>query len=403
MARRMIAFTQRLFAEIRQLPRAVFVLVGGQFLNRFGSFVMPFLTLFLTGRGISLGEVAAVLGAMSVGGLFGPFVSGYLADAIGRRNTIVVSLVTSASSLLLLYACRTLPQLMVVSAIHGFCAFLYGPAANALLTDLVTKEQRVIAFALMRLAVNAGFSAGPAVAGFLFSRSPLWIFVGDALTTFGFALFAVLWLPHGLRTVEGRAAASRVIWQSWREALADVAANRRFLQYLAGLLFMAAAFVQVFNVLAVNSVDRGLSPAAYGVVMGFNGFLIMIFELPLNQWVRRYSLRHVLVVGYALTGIGCATFGLAETMRGFLGAMALFTLGEMLSLPIGTSYGGELAPEKYRGRYFGLSGTVWSIAGLLGSSGVWIYGRLGPSWWFLAGASGVAGALVMLPRLRGRE
>lgn len=86
------------------------------------------------------------------------------------------------------------------------------------------------------------------------------IFVGDALTTDCFALFALLWLPHGLRPVEGRAAATRTIWQSWREALADVAANRRFLHYLGGLLCLAAAFVQVFDVLAVEAVDRGLSP-----------------------------------------------------------------------------------------------------------------------------------------------
>lgn len=392
----MFAFLQRLWSEVHALPRAVFVLIGGQFLNRFGSFVMPFLTLFLAGRGFGMGHVAAVIGAMSVGSLFGPFVSGYLADAFGRRNTIVLSLVTSSLSMLALYWCTSFGQLVMVATIHGFCAFLYGPAANALLTDLVTKDQRVIAFALMRLAINAGFAAGPAVAGLLYHRAPILIFIGDAFTTLLFAVLAWCWLPHGLRTVSGRATTFAVIWRSWAEALADVADNRRFLQYLLALLFMSMGFLQVVHVLALDATARGLTPAEYGLVMAFNGLLIVLFELPLNQWVRRFNIRRVLIAGYTLTGIGCASFAFVDHLAGFYVAMALYTLGEMLSLPIGTSYGGELAPEKYRGRYFGLSGTAWAIAGLMGSSGIWFYGEMGPAWWYVAGFGGLLGALVML-------
>lgn len=394
----MSAYLPHLIREIRGLPRPVFVLVGGQFVNRFGSFVMPFLTLFLTGRGFSMGHVASVIGAMSIGSLFGPFVSGYLSDALGRRNTIVFSLVTSATTLFGLYWCTTIPALMLLSAVHGFCAFLYNPAANALLTDLVTPEQRVTAFALMRLAVNAGFAAGPAVAGLLYHRAPILIFIGDALTTLIFAVLAWYWLPHGLRTVEGRAAAVAVIWQSWAEALADVARNRRFQQYLLAVLFMAISFLQVGNVLAIDTITRGITPAQYGLIMGFNGVLIVLFELPVTHWARRFHLRRVLIAGYSITGLGCASFAFAHTVPGYLLAMGLYTFGEMLSLPIGSSYSSELAPQKFRGRYFGVSGTIWAIAGLVGSSGIWFYGQMGSVWWIIAGASGVVGALVMLPR-----
>lgn len=379
----------------------MFVLIGGQFVNKFGSFVLPFLTLFLTERGFRLGEVALVLGAMSVGSIFGPFVSGYLADAVGRRNTIVLSLVTSALTLLALYWCQSLAQLAAMAALHGFCSFLYGPAASALLTDLVSKEQRVLAFALLRLAINAGFAAGPAVAGLLFARSPLLIFVGDAATTLLFAMLAFAWLPHGLRTVSGRATRWSVIVQSWKEAWLSATGDPRYRQFLLGLLFLATAFAQVFNVLAVTAIDRGLSPSAYGVVMGFNGFLIMLCELPLTQWARRFPLRRVLAVGYGIVGLGCATFGLARSQALFLLAMAIFTFGEMLSLPIGSSYNSELAPEKFRGRYFGLSGAIWALSGLMGSIGIWSYGQIGSGWWAVAGISGLIASLIMIPRRSG--
>jgi MFS family permease len=396
----MFAFGKTLWADLRALPRSVQVLVGGQFINRFGNFVLPFLALYLSDLGISMGKVALVLGAMSVGGLFGPVTSGYLADAVGRRNTIVLSLITGALSMVALYFCQTVPQFMVVAAVHGFCAMLYGPAANALLTDLVTPEQRIIAFAYMRLAINAGFAAGPAVAGLLFSRAPIMIFIGDAATTLIFAGFALAWLPHGLRTVAGRAASLNVIWQSWGAALRDMARNRDYLQYLGGMLLMATAFAQVFNVLALTTADCGLTPAQYGVVMGFNGGLIMVFELPLNQWARRYELKRVLVAGFAIVGLGTAAFGVMHTQGGFLAAMALFTLGEMLSLPTGMSYASLLAPETFRGRYFGIRGMVWALAGMMGSSGVWFYGRIGGTWWLIAGGIGMLGGALMLFRPR---
>mgnify|MGYP003637755431 CR=1 FL=1 len=387
-----------LIAEIRALPRAVHVLVGGQFINRFGSFVLPFLALFLTGRGIDFAHVALVLATMSIGGLFGPFASGYLADAIGRRNTIFLSLVSSAGCVIGLYACQTLPQFLAVGVFYGFCTQLYGPAANALLTDLVTPAQRVMAFATMRLAINAGFAAGPAVAGILFSRAPAMVFFGDAATTLIFAALAIRYLPHGLRTVHGRVSSSRVIWSSWREALRDMRRNAPFLQYILAALLMAIAFAQAFNVLALTTADRGLTPAEYGVIMGLNGALIMGFELPLNQWSRRFDPRRVLVVGFILVGVGCASFGSMSTQLGFFAAMALYTLGEMLSLPVGMNYASLLAPEAYRGRYFGVIGMMWSTATLVASSGVWFYGRFGERWWWLAGSVGVGGGLIMLIR-----
>jgi len=395
----MITFVTRMLSEIRALPREVHVLVGGQFINRFGGFVMPFLALYLTGRGIGMGEVAIVLGSMATGGLFGPIVSGYLADAIGRRNTIVFALISGAVSIVGLYYCQTLPQFIVVAMVHGFCSYLYHPAASALLTDLVRPDQRVLAFALMRLAVNAGFAAGPAVAGVLFSRAPALIFYCDAISSFIFAGLAIIWLPHGLRTVTGSVTSPTVIWKSWSDALRDMARNRPFVILIVSSLLMEIAFVQAFNVLALTATGRGLTPQQYGVVMALNGALIMFFELPLNQWARRFDLRRVLVFGFALVGAGCASFGFMRTQIGFFVAMVIFTIGEMLALPISQSYTSTLAPEAYRGRYFGIRGIVWAMAASIGSVGVWFYGQMGDAWWYVAGGIGVLGALVMLGTL----
>ena len=105
---------------------------------------------------------------------------------------------------------------------------------------------------------------------------------------------------------------------------------------------------------------------------------------------------------YAMVALGCASFALAQTFPQFLAAMALFTFGEMLSLPVAAGYGSQLAPAQFRGRYFGWSTVVWSIAGMAGSSGVWFYGTVGAVWWLWSGLVAGVGTLVMWPRLRAR-
>lgn len=399
----MFSFFRNLLADMRSMPRTLWVLTGGQFINRFGAFVFPFMALYLQERGLSWAEIAWVLGAISVGGTIAPFVGGYLADAIGRRNTIVISLVGSAVTVLAMYYSPGLKSLLALALLHGALTYLFGPAANALMTDVVPPEKRVVAFAIFRLALNAGFAAGPAVAGFLFTRSPALIFWGDAATTLIFAVLAWGLLPHGLRTIRGRVASPALVWASWRDASRDARLNGPFLQLLMAKLLMAVAFVQVFNVLAIDATQRGLSMVSYGVVMGFNGFLIMLVELPLAQWIKTFSPRLVCGVGFTLIGIGCASFAAVESMAGFMMAMALFTVGEMIALPVSAAYGAKLAPAEYRGRYFGFFSIMWGFSAMVGSAGVWAYGHVGVHWWWFTGSFGLVAGVLMLGRLRDRR
>ncbi len=386
---------KELVTEIRSLPRPVFVLVVGQFCNRFGAFVFPFFGLYLKDKSFDMSEIAVVMAALGLGHFFGPLAGGYLADAIGRRNTIVLSLVSSASSLLVLYYVDNYILLLGMAAFYGFTVFIFGAPASALLTDLVPEEKRVTAFALFRLAINAGFAMGPAVAGFLYVKAPVLIFVGDALTTFVFAGLAFLFLPHGLRTIEGNVGSAKVVVANWIKAAVDAYRNLAFRRFLTAVLLMGVSFAQIFNLLAIFADDRGLSPATYGLVMGLNGLLIIVIEIPAVQWLKGLNPRRVLSCGYALIGLGCGAFAFAESSTGFFVAMICFTLGEIMALPIGMAYSSSLAPEQYRGRYFGLRGMTWAASNVFASVGVWAYGELGAEWWLVAGVFGIAGAFVI--------
>lgn len=396
-------FLRQLVKDLTTYERPVYVLIVGQFLNKFGAFVFPFFALFLQTRSFGKGEIALVLAAISCGGLIAPLVAGYLSDSIGRRNTLVLSLVSSAVTLVAMYFCKTLESLMIMSAFHGFSAFLFGPPANALMTDLLPPEKRVTAFALFRLALNAGFAAGPTVAGLLFERSPFLIFIGDAATTLAFAVLAFVWLPHGLRTIEGKASSLSVIYQSWMEAMKDIVKFGPMIQFLVSTFLISICFQQVFNVLSIASTDNGLSPAQFGIVMAFNGMVIVVIELPLCQWLQRIDYIKVICWGYLLLGLGTASFFLANSMTGYILAMTLFTIGEIVAFPIAMAYMSKLTPEKYRGRYFGLKGMTWSLAGVAGSVGIWFYGKYGDLWWIWAGLVGLTASGLMMFRFQDKR
>src|SRR5258706_11842526 len=186
--------------NLRALPRGAWILFLGTFLNKFGTFVLPFLAIYMTGLGYSASESGLAIGAYGIGTLAACLLGGHLADRFGRRKTIVLSMFSAALAMICLSQAHALPMIVLFSGIAGLTGELYRPASTALLADLVPAGQRVTAFAAYRMALNAGFAFGPATAGFLAERGYFWLFVGDAATSALFGLVAVVALPRGVRS-----------------------------------------------------------------------------------------------------------------------------------------------------------------------------------------------------------
>src|SRR5690349_24262877 len=99
-----------LIANLRGLPAALWILLAGTFLNRFGTFVMPFLVLYLTREGYSKAQAGLALSTFGIGTFIASFVGGHLADHIGRRRTIALSMFSSAVVMLALSQADGLPM-----------------------------------------------------------------------------------------------------------------------------------------------------------------------------------------------------------------------------------------------------------------------------------------------------
>ena len=336
------------------LPRPVWVLFAGTFLNKFGTFVIPFLSLYLTQRGFSTAQAGLAIAAYGVGNCLAAGVGGHLADSLGRRRTIVLSMLGGAASMLLLSQARTLPWIVVLVGLAGLAGEFYRPASSALLADLVPPAQRVTAYSAYRLAFNAGWAFGPATAGFLAGHSFFWLFAGDAATSLLFAGVAWVALPEGVRAPRTEA--------GWGPALAVIRRDRRMWRVLGATLAVGVVFQQMASTFSLHVTNLGYSAAVYGALISSNGVLVVLCELPLTTWSRRFPPRRVMALGYSLVGGGFAVLAGAHGVPALAAGIAVFTFGEMLAAPTASAYVANLAPPALRGRYSGAVGFANAFA-----------------------------------------
>ncbi len=155
------------------------MLFAGTFVNRLGTFVLPFITLYLTTQQhYSVPQAGLAVAMYGVGGFAAQIVGGLLADRIGRRNAIGFSMLGAAALTLVLWQATTLVVIYPVMVLLAFVAELHRPAAQALITDLVPSEGRVAAFAAFRLAINIGWACGLALGDLLAALTFDYLFVG---------------------------------------------------------------------------------------------------------------------------------------------------------------------------------------------------------------------------------
>ena len=391
--------TSTLMQDLRALPRAFWVLFIGTFINRFGTFVWPFLTIYLTREGFVSTQAAMAVSAFALGSMTGNALGGWLSDRIGRRNTIATGTLAAAGMILGLHAVHTLPLILLFAFATGVANGTYHPAASALIADLVPENLRVRAYAAFRMAANAGFACGAALGGVLANYSFDWLFYGDAATTAAYGVVALFALPHGLK--------ARSEQSTWGRALKHIRHDRAF-HVLFIATFCASLIFSQFSTTYSLHVQKGgaaytvfghamKAETLYGLLMGWNGLLVTCCELSLSGWTRKFQPRRVMALGYVLLGAGFGLNALGFQPWLLWCAMTLFTIGEMLSLPVSSAYVAAIAPVDLRGRYMGLNGLAWSAAGIFGPQVGFRLLERSPAWvWGSCLLLGLAGAGILL-------
>ena len=378
---------------LRRLPRTVRLLIAGTFVNRLGSFILPFLTLVLHREfQLSEGQTGLLVGAYGAGSIVSMLLGGFLTDRLGRRRTLLLSLFGSG---LLAVAMGFAPSVRVFVPLlvaFSFIADLYRPASSAIVADLVPSQDRAVGFAALRLAVNLGFGLGVALGGLLADLDWRLLFWGDGATTLLFGVVVYL-LVNETRHEAASAASLRPegLGSPWRDTV--------FVKLISASFIFCLAFFLDFIVLPLTVTQSAGYPArVYGFLVGANGLLIAIFELTLVDWMSRFRRLRVAALGVALTAIGMGITGLVMHWAWFLLAVLLWTAGEILMIPQHSAFLADWSPPAQRGRYLGIAQASWGLGSAVAPVVFLpLHERLPePAFWAVIGLVTAPAALVLL-------
>ncbi len=337
------------------LPPAFWYLFAGTLVNRVGSFITPFLALYLTGeRDVSVAQAGLVLSLLGLGSAVGQPLGGVLADRIGRRRTMVLGLLSSATTLLVLGAATSFVAVAVSALAYGLCLDLFRPAVQAAVADLVTDDDRPRAFALQFWAINLGFSVATPLGGFLASRGYWLLFVLDAAASVLFALLILRGVPETRPVVTGAVGRLR-----------DVLSDRLMLGLVASVVAVSTVYLQAFVTLPLVFGRDDLGPGSYGLAIGLNGVLIIVLQPLLLGFLGARRRGPLLLAAMSLQGLGFGLTAFADDVPMHLLAITVWTLGEVLQAGQLGALVAALAPEHLRGRYMGTFGFSFGAAAFL--------------------------------------
>ena len=371
------------------LPPTYWLLWLGILINRLGTFIIPFLTLYLTSqRAVSVSHAALTVSLFGAGSFASQLVGGELADRLGRRPVLLMSLFIAPIAMIVLGFARALPLIAFCTLILGFFTDLYRPALGAAVADLVPSSARTRDFGYQNWAVNLGFSLAPILAGFMARYNYLLLFIGDALTTLIFGLIVLARVPETRPIEAGHAAGV-----SMSERIQQVRREPLLLAFSVLALLIGSIYLQSYVTLPLDMQAHGLTSADFGIAIALNAIMIVAFSIQVSNTASNWSRFPAMAAAALFLGIG---FGLNMFSPGLLWfyflTVAIWTLGEITTSAVAPALIADLSPVELRGLYQGIFGSAWGLSFFIGPVlGGWVYDHMGakPLWFgcFIVGCA----------------
>lgn len=340
------------------LSREVWYLSLITLINRAGTMVIPFLSLYLTKeKHYTLAQVGWIMSCFGLGSVVGSWLGGKHTDKIGYYKVMTSSLLVSSVLFVSLQYLDSFATLCIGIFILMCAADAFRPAMFVALNAYSKPENKTRSVTLVRLAINLGFAAGPAAGGLIISTigyaGLFWI---DGLTSMlaGLTLLQLLH-PKKSRTLD------HTVSENSRSAYTD----GHYWIFIAATILFGFVFLQYFSTVPLYYKDvHFLSEAQIGLLIGLNGLIIFIFEMPVVHALekRNYSRIWLMMIGMFLLGLSFLVLNLTAWTGILIVALVLMSFGEMLVFPFSNSFAMEYSKRGKKGEYMALYSIAFSIS-----------------------------------------
>ncbi|MFX0041519.1 MAG: MDR family MFS transporter [Candidatus Hodarchaeota archaeon] len=372
----------------KEYPDAFKVLVLATFIDRLGAFLLfPFFALYITEHfSVGMVEVGFLFSIFAAGNIFGSTIGGALADKYGRRAIILFGLVVSGIGNILLGLVNDLTIFYILATFLGLVGNFGGPARQAMVADLLPKEQQAEGFGIIRIALNLSATIGPSLGGLLVAYSYMFLFIADAMSSIVTAIIVYLVIPETKPQKLDNEPEETVMktFKGYKEVLKDWV----FVLFLSVSAITVLVYMQMNSTLSVFLRDvHGFPAQGFGLLLSMNALMVVLFQFWITKKISKYAPMKIMAFGALFLMIGFGMYGFVSSIYMFFIAMAIITVGEMIWFPIGQVSAASFAPEDKRGRYMAVYGFQWAIPNLFGVliAGI-VMEYIGPFWvWYFAG------------------
>ena len=368
------------------LTRRVWLLAVVMLINRSGTMVLAFMTLYINHIGYSTKLAGLVVGVYGTGSLIGAFIGGKISDRFGFYYTQFFSLFCGGLLFITLGQMKTYLSICICTFFLSMVNESFRPANATAIAHYSTPQNRTQSFSIIRLAINLGWGVGGALGGFLASFNYHLLFWVDGLTNISAALL-LLWLLPKVSLAQQRNLTKTT---SEKQKAKPAYADKGFLYFIGLQILFATCFFQLFTTIPLYF-KEGLHINEFwiGLLLAMNGIIIALVEMVLVFKLegRRPYLR---LMSYGTIIMAISFFVLnIQFMHSFSIAvlsMLLMTFAEMVSMPFMNSYYISRSSEGNRGQYAAYYTMAWSAAQVIGStSGTQIAHAIGFNnlWWIV--------------------
>lgn len=334
-------------------------------INRSGTMVVPFMTLYLTGTSMnrSLSEAGFVMALFGLGSIVGAYFGGKFTDKLGFYKVQLLALIFGGSMFMVLGQVKSYPLICVCAFLLSTLNEAFRPANSSAVAHYSKPENRTRSYSLNRLAINLGWAVGGSLGGFIASVNYELLFWIDGFTN----LFAAGMMLYFLKPSKANQAKPKEILKV--SAANSAYRDKTYLWYTVMICLFGLCFFQLFTTVPKYFRDNlWLSEQFIGMLMAINGIIIVLFEMVLIYSLeKKKNMMYYVSIGTVV----CAVSYLSLLLPGNAKLIALLmiviiSVGEILAMPYMNTFWTMRANDANRGQYAALFTMAWGVAQTVG-------------------------------------
>ncbi|MEC4052450.1 MFS transporter [Myroides odoratimimus] len=348
------------------LSSASWMLAIVMLINRSGSMVLPFLGVYMTKElHFSQEQTGYVLACFGVGSIIGTTVGGWVTDKIGNYKVQYLSLIGSIPVFIMLPHFTSVVSLALMMLLQSAVSEMFRPANSVAITMYAKPENITRAFSLNRMAVNLGFSIGPAMGGILAAISYALLFYVNATAAFLAAVVFIYFFRNRKTNKELLLEQEDITELNEIEDVSNKSPykDKMFLIYSVFCTLYSIAFLQLLSTLPIFYEKAvGLDEVEIGLILGYSGLLIFLTEMLLVHVAEKFfTIRQTIFYGVMISALGYGMLAFDHSYISIYISMTILCVSEMLAMPFTSTVTAMRAGSKNKGAYMGVNGLTFAI------------------------------------------